>query len=552
MARFTNGLWRVLTRRWVGYVFLVFMAAATPALAQSVLDAGRWLAEQAYQLSRETSGERDPRTLTNLNNLAMLYFIQGRYGEAEPRLKEALQLRREVLGPRHPDTLQSLNNLALLYERQGRFSKAESLYQETLQLRRNELDPRHPGTLESLNNLASAYTRQGRYDKAEPLYQELLSLAPEILGPHHPHTLSAQLNNVGNLINLDRRSEALQRLREMEPQLLAWIGSELYSTEAERVRRQLVTSQAGFQNVVLTLALQEQSAAAKQLAGTLLLRWKLLQGEEEAYLARLARRSADSRVRDLAREIAALRSQLATLTRAGKNDEAAKALTVLEAKEFQLGQVSRDYQDYLRVRTANLEDVRAVLLPETGLLEFRQYQPIYFRTGKWGEPHWAALLLVGFEEPVLIDLGPVAETENQLLTLVRDTSLTESDQAAQALYQSLFSPLEPHLAKLKTVHLAPDGLLNLIPFSRLKLPDGRYWVQRQELRLLQTGRDLLRPDPDQSARGLLALGGIDFNAGGKDTQPQLSQLSPTETVILASTESAFLPASSRCRRPEKK
>ncbi len=86
MARFTNGLWRVLTRRWVGYVFLVFMAAATPALAQSVLDAGRWLAEQAYQLSRETSGERDPRTLTNLNNLAMLYFIQGRYGEAEPRL----------------------------------------------------------------------------------------------------------------------------------------------------------------------------------------------------------------------------------------------------------------------------------------------------------------------------------------------------------------------------------------------------------------------------------------------------------------------------------
>jgi CHAT domain-containing protein len=48
--------------------------------------------------------------------------------------------------------------------------------------------------------------------------------------------------------------------------------------------------------------------------------------------------------------------------------------------------------------------------------------------------------------------------------------------------------------------------------ARLKLSDGRYWGERQEVRLLQTGRDLLRPSPDRPARGLLALGGIDFGA----------------------------------------
>jgi hypothetical protein len=39
----------------------------------------------------------------------------------------------------------------------------------------------------------------------------------------------------------------------MEPNLLAWVGQELYSTEGGAVRRQLVSRQAGFQDVVLTL-----------------------------------------------------------------------------------------------------------------------------------------------------------------------------------------------------------------------------------------------------------------------------------------------------------
>ena len=78
-------------------------------------------------------GPRHPDTLTSLNNLAVLYQAQGRYGEAEPLFLEALQASREVLGPRHPDTLTSLNNLAVLYQAQGRYGEAEPLFQEALQ-----------------------------------------------------------------------------------------------------------------------------------------------------------------------------------------------------------------------------------------------------------------------------------------------------------------------------------------------------------------------------------------------------------------------------------
>ena len=54
-----------------------------------------------------------------MNNLAVLYQAQGRYGEAEPLYKRALEACERVLGPEHPHTLLSVSNLALLYFEQA-------------------------------------------------------------------------------------------------------------------------------------------------------------------------------------------------------------------------------------------------------------------------------------------------------------------------------------------------------------------------------------------------------------------------------------------------
>jgi len=89
------------------------------------------------------------------------------------------------------------------------------------------------------------------------------------------------------------------------------------------------------------------------------------------------------------------------------------------------------------------------------------------------------------------------------------------DKAAAELYQKLFAPFESKPANTTTVYVAPDGVLNLIPFARLKLADGRFWGERQQIRLLQSGRDLLRADLDKPTRGLLVLGGIEFGATAK-------------------------------------
>jgi CHAT domain-containing protein len=133
---------------------------------------------------------------------------------------------------------------------------------------------------------------------------------------------------------------------------------------------------------------------------------------------------------------------------------------------------------------------------------------------------------------VVADLGPVSDLQPLAAALGAQATgrgiapdpqgqpLTPADEAAAKLYERLFTPFKDAVAAAKAVYVAPDGILNLVPFARLKLPYGHYWAERQEVRLLQTGRDLLRPGADTLARGLLALGGIDFDAGaaGKDAR----------------------------------
>jgi tetratricopeptide (TPR) repeat protein len=60
-------------------------------------------------------GDEHPDVATSFNNLAVLYYAQGRYSEAEPLYQQALALRQNLLGDEHPDVATSFNNLALLY-----------------------------------------------------------------------------------------------------------------------------------------------------------------------------------------------------------------------------------------------------------------------------------------------------------------------------------------------------------------------------------------------------------------------------------------------------
>ncbi|MDB9458546.1 tetratricopeptide repeat protein, partial [Dolichospermum circinale CS-545/17] len=60
----------------------------------------------------------------SLNGLALLYYSQGRYKDAEPLYLQSLDIRKRQLGNDHPHVAQSFNNLASLYKSQGQYNDA--------------------------------------------------------------------------------------------------------------------------------------------------------------------------------------------------------------------------------------------------------------------------------------------------------------------------------------------------------------------------------------------------------------------------------------------
>jgi hypothetical protein len=406
-----------------------------------------------------------------------------------------------------------LNRLVVKVTRDGDYRTGLTIAEQTYRFAEQALGPEHPDTLGSVHNLAYLYQAQGRYGEAEPLVQRALTAREKVLGPEHPDTFTVQLNYTVTLVNLQQPERALQLLERLEPRLLALAALQLRTTRQEWIRRRFLAGQSTFQNVVLTLALRHPEDGFLDLAAQVMLRWKQIQGEEETFLARLVRRRGgqDAEVRALAAEIAALRRDLSHLVHQPEPDADVQRqkLNELEAKETRLAQISHEFNRHLQVRAANADDVRSYLPREGGaLVELRQYYPFDFKTGEVGPPRWVALLLPASGAMSLHDLGPVAET----WALWQELDRTGARETAAALYRTLFGTLDATLKGYETLYLAPDGFLTQVPFARLVTPQDQYWIQRQTLRQVTTGRHLIAGyDRDlDKPKGLLALGGVDY------------------------------------------
>jgi len=404
------------------------------------------------------------------NNTGGVYADMGECGLALEYYQKALPIYQEI-GDRSGEAA-SHNNVGTIYLDLGQYSQALEHLQRAVEIRL-EMDNR-AGVAQSYRNLGFAYKGLGENQEALEQFQQALEAYEEVSGrltigelrsTFVQQHVSTYEQVVSLSLGLDRPAEAFE--------------------SAERARARAFLDQLGNYRLDLragadpTLVEQEQ-----QLSGEIAALTRSVQ-EEQA-------KPSNQRNDELAREIQSRLDE--------KRAEYADLLVQLKLS-------SPEYASLVSVAPLSLEEIQSEVLGENvTLIE-------YFVAGD----QTIAFVLTR-DRFQAIPIPVTREALTNRVAAFRDLIALEAQQpderltrdriaVAQALFNTLLSPLSPHLSH-HTLVIVPHGVLHYLPFAALADEEGTPLAARYTLSLAPIASalsyDQANRNPDEGR--LLALG----------------------------------------------
>jgi CHAT domain-containing protein len=472
------------------------------------------LLNRALTIREKMLGSKHPLVAASLDYLAKHYSDRGDYAKAEPLLLRAISIWEKSVGPEHPEVANSSNGLAGLYLIAGDHAKAEPLLQRALSIWEKTQGPEHRNVAAALSNLSEIYRNKGDYAKAAALIGRALTIFEKAMGPEHPDvagaldTLAALAAAKGDFVRalsfqlranvISERNLALNLAAGSERQKLAYLA--------------LLSKQTDF-----TFSLHVQAAPddsqALNLAFTTLLRRKGRGLDAMTDTVATLRRHVTRQDQELFDRLIDFRSQLAThiLREAGAADPETYRAKIKpleeEVEELEAKISSRSAEFRAQSQPVALDAIQAALPEGSALIEFVVYTPRELPTGKRKPPRYLAYLLAAQGQPRWVDLGDAAIIDRAIdawRRALRDPRRTDVKQLARIADEKVMRPARSLLDEMpgetRRLLIAPDGMLNLIPFAAMVDERDRYLVERYAIGYLTSGRDLLRLQKSESSK----------------------------------------------------
>jgi CHAT domain-containing protein len=285
------------------------------------------------------------------------------------------------------------------------------------------------------------------------------------------------------------------------------------------------------------LAVEEDDSSRAPQAWEAVIAARALVLDEMVRRGRTARDSEDPELSELVAQYQAASNRFANLAfrsfpgGAAQRDERLQAASRdKEAAERRLAAKSQEFRDWQARRHLGLNDITSSLPAQSALLSYSVYRRPH--AGPFATPVRELVAFVATPDaPVrLVPLGPMQHVDS-LVALwsfeaavgvgVAGRSESEGElayrRAGDALRRAMWDPVLPYLESARYVFVVPDGALHWVDMAALPrgaperprdgyLADDDRWVH-----LLAAERDLIPHRTVTKGRGLLALGGADFD-----------------------------------------
>jgi CHAT domain-containing protein/tetratricopeptide (TPR) repeat protein len=518
--------------------------------------------------ARKSFGETHPTTLTTMNNLALLYESQGVFDKAEPLYQSVITVFSKTIGPRHPDTIASTNNLAYLYMLKGEYDRAATMFKEVHAAWVKSFGARHQNTLKALNNLGRAYHKMGKLKEAEEALTQAYTVRKAVLGEKHLDTLRS-MHDLGALLRTTKKlNEAETLLKKTLAGDEASLGpAHPYTFEtlntlagvqedkgdvkaAVATRRTTFVRRTEFLNRVLyvtgdnaregyvrlhgpelaayvaLLAKQDETEAGKALLEVSLNRKGLLL-KVASEIQQVTRLSRDPELGRLTGELTEVRKRLAALTLSGPTEETkdnhVEVMNGLEERvntlQGALGRASARFQH--STAAINVDELVKALPANAALVDFF----IYGEDG--AQKLVAAALRKDGDTPTfgLVKFDSLAKIDESIIKYRTDIQNEEIEiddllDVGQSVHKLVWAPLDRLLKSTTQVYVVPDGNLNILPIAALVENNRKYLMERVDLHVLTSTRDLLPSSIPAAKGGYMINAGPDYNTDevvGKET-----------------------------------
>jgi CHAT domain-containing protein/Tfp pilus assembly protein PilF len=509
------------------------------------------LLQHALHINESLLGPDHINVAYELNNLANLYEAQGKFAEAEPLLKRSLSIREKTQGPDHPDVAAGLANLGQLYENQEKYADAKPLflralaietkalgtdhpslaatyqdvavllmkqgilaqagqfYQQALTINEKALGPDHPEVSFNLEGLALVDSYQAKYDQAEPLFQRAIRINQAAVGPDHPSTGNA-LENLALMYDREGKVADAETIYTQANDSLFHQFQYSFSYMTEKDRLSFLDKVTGNFHAYFSFVHRnhEQDPALIGSMYNLLLWQKGFVAGSVASMRRKVEASGDAEALKLLGQLTDKRTQIAALLNVTPTDRGAwrKQVEQLEsdAADIEKALVARSsaFAEQKQLERATWQQVRDALKPGEAAVEFARFQYSEYHQLHWTfRTYYVALVVTqaSKDHPQYVFLGDDKQIESDAIAHFQHALQTRGfQQQPQAAlpgphaYDLIWKPLDASLAGITRVDLAADGSLNQVPLGIIPAPDGKLLMEKYDLRLLSSTRDMLR------------------------------------------------------------
>ncbi|HJT68988.1 MAG TPA: CHAT domain-containing tetratricopeptide repeat protein [Terriglobales bacterium] len=460
--------------------------------------------QQASDIVAKGLGTEHPLYAAVLHEEGVIHQSRHEYTDAENNLQQAVDLVQRTEGDHHPDLSRYLYRLALVYDESGDYRSAEPLYRRSL-----EISDRALTDILSIGSESSKDSALANLDDPIPVLIAFQAKAAKDVPDARVLAFEAVARRKGRVLDqvhnwterLSGNSDPSIRERFRERQAMLECEASLSTAVAYRDVKPAVVG-------TCSLPGTELDGRYERLLHDLRASWTAALGQQGFQALQVLREHIDAIEAELSRDL----PQFASAIRPVQLRDI--------AAELQSGELLVEIVAYPQEKTGPSDRYGAFLLDHSGNLEWldlasksetdRAVRDLFAAANDWSSASSAH------------------EKRNQKVAEVT------ANDSLRVLSRNL-NPLIAELAKRKDIqHLrvAPDGMLNLVPFGALADSAGNRLIERDAVSYLSSSRDLVSLQASAASDNSHGKLVIALSPGGKEAASQSSVASSFRSETL--------------------